>query len=144
MVQVIGPDVRAAREFAIPALIVIIAGVQRLMQIAHQMQQELERHAPFRFRGLGILELDVELIDLVDDAILGGPERGGHSRGKRAPTVAGAGHVHAFDLEIDEVPIPGAEIPTLARVAVRVAELVRPGGFVRHVALDQTGVIVPQ
>jgi hypothetical protein len=123
---------------------VIVARVQRLVQIAHQVQQELERHEPLFFRGLEILELRVELVDFVDDAVLGRSGRGRYSRGERLPAVAGAGRVHALDLEIDEVPIPRTEIPALARIAVRVAELVGPRGFVRHVALDQTGVIVAQ
>ena len=52
VMQVVEPDARAAHELAIAALIVIIARVQRLVQVAHQVQQELQRDAPLRFRSV--------------------------------------------------------------------------------------------
>ena len=75
----------AARELAIPALIVIVARVQRLVQVADQVQQELKRDAAAPLAGRGILELGVELLDLVDHAVVGRAlPRPALPRGRRA------------------------------------------------------------
>jgi hypothetical protein len=44
---------------------VVVSGVQRLVKIANEMEQELEGEQPFLKIGLGVLHLGKELIDLV-------------------------------------------------------------------------------
>ena len=62
----------------------VIGGVERLVQVADEVQQELERQEPLgRTRGR-VAELGRELIDLVDHAgrwrPLGGRDPGGERR----------------------------------------------------------------
>ena len=55
-------------KFLVPASVVIVGCVERLMQITDKVQKELERQELLGGAGGRIAELDRELIDLVHDA----------------------------------------------------------------------------
>ena len=48
----------------------VVGRVERLVQIAGEVQQRLERENTLRFGGVGIGEFGGELSDLVEDTVL--------------------------------------------------------------------------
>src|SRR5689334_10172858 len=70
MVEFSGSEALGRDGFVIATRVMIIGGMQRLVYVAHKMQQKLQRHDPFcRMRGR-VGELGRELVDLVNDAIV--------------------------------------------------------------------------
>jgi hypothetical protein len=67
-------------KFLVPAGVVVIGGVERLMQVADEVQKELEREKLLGGTCGRIAELGGELIDLVHDADSWRPFGGWNSR----------------------------------------------------------------
>jgi len=105
--------------------IVVVAGMQRLMQVTHEVQQELQcDEALGSVRGR-ILQLGRELIDLIHHAIVG-------DAGKCRSPVQGrlvVARLHQVrgtrDLEIHEVPEVGLVVVGRAVLPI----VVGPGGL---------------
>lgn len=57
-------------EDVVAASVVVVGRVERLVQIAGEVQQRLERENTLRFGGVGIGEFGGELSDLVEDTVL--------------------------------------------------------------------------
>src|SRR4051812_41633043 len=98
--------------------------MERLMQIADEMQEKFERYdLLFRVSGRAC-QLVRKLLDLVDDAVFFGAKRGRGARrhGRMAETCLI--EVRVGDLDVDEVP-PACLLA--GAIPVRVTILVRPG-----------------
>ena len=52
----------------VATLVVIVAGMQRLVSIAHEMQQELQRQAALVGIGTRVLQFRAEGVDPIDHA----------------------------------------------------------------------------
>ena len=64
---------RGGRSLVVAAAIVIVRRVQRLVHIANQVQQKLQRDDAFRWVGRRAGQFRREFIDLVDHAVCAGP-----------------------------------------------------------------------
>ncbi len=124
----------------VAALVMVIGGMQRLMQVAEQMQQELQREQSFVRVGSRRGEFPFELLELVEDAILRGARRGRSCRRRLRRT--GDRRVGGIDLEVHVVPGAGAAIMALIGAAIGVAELVRPGGLGGDGVIDGERAVV--
>ena len=76
MMQIVGRDTRSGDDFQIPAPVMIVTRVQRLMNVADEVQKKLEREQPFLLARVGVREFRGEFIDFIDHAVFGGTERG--------------------------------------------------------------------
>ena len=119
----------------------VVRGVQRLVHIADQVQQKLERDRPFR-RGPRIAQLRHERLDAVDDAGLCRTEACRH--GTRRMAGAGRRQIRVVQLGVDEVPRAGEAIPLLRGMTIAVAILVRPGRAAGDIGLSQRVGVVAQ
>src|SRR5580704_1784005 len=101
------------------APVVMIGGVQRLMEIADEMNQKLEREQALGGRRGGAFELDGKFVDFVHHAILR------RSRARQLPcrqcrkSEAGILEIRMIDLDVHKMPG--------RRLAMRAAILVGPG-----------------
>jgi hypothetical protein len=107
--------------------------MKRLVQVAHEVQQEFQRDDPL----LGVCcrtgEFRRELLDLVDDTIARRPVRcrgGGRNRGVVETRLI---EVRAVKLYIDEMPLARAVVSGLRGIPVGVPVLVSPGGLGRDI-----------
>src|SRR5581483_4420277 len=101
--------------------------VKRLVQVADEMQKELEREQFFRSGRREAAQLGGELLDLVDDARPGRTGARGFSRRQFRMSLAGGLEVAVGELDVDEVPVARGLVANFGRLAVGVAILVRPG-----------------
>src|SRR3954467_13956156 len=99
---------------AAAALVAAVDRVERIVQIADQVQQELQRGYPLPLRGVGIFQLRVELVDFVDDTILLGAAARRVPFRKRVAAEAGAGEVRAVGFEPRHMPASGGDAGLIA------------------------------
>src|SRR5262252_6011905 len=93
----------------IAASVVVVGGMQRLVQVSDEVEQELERHKALLRVGARFGKLSGELLDLIEDACW----RTVRCKGvRRQRWAAGASTVDVgiVDLNIDEVPISGLTV----------------------------------
>ena len=105
------PGAAAAEIDAVAALVVIVGKVQRLVQVAGEVQHELEGEDPVRRRRVLRRQLRREQGEPAGQAVIIG--------------AGGVRRVGAVDLDVGEVPG--------RRLAMAVAPHVRPGGAGGHV-----------
>ena len=102
------------------------------MQVADKVKQKLERQQALRRKRARGVQFGLELLDLVDDAVLSGAGAREAAGGREAE--AGARQVRLRQLDVGEVP--------LSRLAVAcAAKCVGPGRLRRHV-MGREGVDV--
>lgn len=77
------------------------------MDIADQMQDELQRDEPLAWRGRRVAQFGGKFLDLADDAVLGGALAGGLASQIR-PAEAVGGRIRMVDVQVDEVPVISA------------------------------------
>jgi len=104
----------------------IVGCVERLMQVADQVQKELERQKLLGRAGGRIVELGRELNDLVHYAGSRRPFGSWDPEGQRRVAETGRGRIRFREFNIHEVPPPCRFIAGLGRVAIAVPILVRP------------------
>ena len=97
----------------------MIGGVQRLVQIADEMNQEFQRQQPFRRRRAQTAELRAELFDLVHHAVLSGTLARDLIDRQHRKSIASALQLRMVDFDVDKVPGGGFAMP--------IAILVGPG-----------------
>src|SRR5208283_3482660 len=141
MVQIVLGDAGRNRDLAVAAPVVIVARVQRLVHIANEMQQELQRETPLPLTRAGILKLGGEFVDLVDHAVLRGPFRGIGPRRDLRLTEAGAADVGSRQFEIHEMPAARLHVADPGGVPIGITVLVRPGRLMRDVPCGQPGLV---
>jgi len=61
----------SGNDYGVAALVVIVRGVKRLVQIAYEVQEELQRKEALSGTRPRRLQLGRKLVDLVDRAIIG-------------------------------------------------------------------------
>jgi hypothetical protein len=128
----------ACDELLVPAGIVVVGGVQRLMQVANKVEKELQSQEPLGIAGGGIAELGRELIDLVDHAGLRRAFRSRDARRKRRMAKTRCGKIRLRQFDVHEVPPPCRFVTDLSRVAVAVAIDVGPCRLARDVVAGQS------
>ena len=96
---------RAREALGVAAPVRVVGRVQRLVQVADQMQQELERGKPLCNRLRGIGQFSAELVDLVDHASVGDARERRATRRVCRVAEARAVLVFAGKLDVDEVPL---------------------------------------
>lgn len=116
---------RAAKRDAdtVAAAVLMIGGVQRLVHIADEVEDELEGEPAFGVRRCGVAEFAGELFDLGDYAVLCRPLAGDARPGWKAEACRF--ETAAFQLDVREMPGGGE--------AVGSAPHIRPCGACRHV-----------
>lgn len=102
--------------------------VHRLMNIADQMQHELQRAQSLLLRRRRVGQHLAKLNQLVDDAHRIRTQRCGHRRIRRLTPETGLPDVGAASIEIDEVPLPrhAMHITRRVDVCVRITVTVSP------------------
>jgi hypothetical protein len=70
VVEIAGSESISDDAFSISTGIVIVGGMERLVQVAHQVQHEFPRDEPFFWIGAGVGKFGRELLGLIDDASL--------------------------------------------------------------------------
>ncbi len=113
--------------FAVAAFVVRIAGMQGLVHIAHQVQQELQRQPLLLLRRARIPQLGGEFADLVHDTVAGRTARSRRARGHRRLPEARRDQVRRVELEVDVMPVARpVVVHRAAGVAIGIAEFVGP------------------
>src|SRR3954470_19239441 len=98
--------------------------MERLMQIADEMQKKFERHnLLFRVSGWAC-QLVRKLLNLVDDAVISGAKGGQGPRWHGWMAETCLIKIRSVDLDVHEVPLT---CPRACTILVCVTELVRPG-----------------
>src|SRR5438552_71605 len=96
----------SCHELLVPAGVVIVGCMERLMQVADEVQKELERQELLGGSGGRIAELGCELVDLVNDAGSWRSSGGWRSRREGRMAETGRRKVRLDELDIDKVPLP--------------------------------------
>jgi hypothetical protein len=103
--------------------VIVVRAVQWLMQVADEVEEKLQRHDLFFVISGGICQLGGELIDLVNDTVVGRTVRGHGARRDGRMIETGRIEVRSGDLDVDEVPLSRLQ----SRAAdIGVSKLVRP------------------
>src|SRR5215470_18835638 len=106
MMEIARLESSGGHPLTVAAAIVVVGSVQRLVNIAHEVQQKLESNDLFLLVGSRVRQFCGELLNLVDDAIVGGAVRGRGAGRDGRMTEAGHIEVRRCDLNIDEMPLP--------------------------------------
>jgi hypothetical protein len=108
--------------------------MERLMKVADQVKEELQRDDALFGIGRRAGEFRRELLDLVDDAILSRPIRGDGASRNRPMTKVGSVKIGMADLDIDEMPLTGLRPRP---VPICIAEFVGSGWLAGDVVRGQ-------
>src|SRR5215470_2887034 len=90
----------------IATTVVVVGGMQRLVQVSDEVEQELERHKTLLRVGARLGKFSGELLDLVEDACWRTVRCNGVRR-QRWSAGTSTADIGIVDLDIDEVPIRG-------------------------------------
>src|SRR6202047_5365049 len=113
----------------VAAAVAIVRRMQGLMEVADQVQQELQRQPPFvRSRGRAP-QLTEELVDFVEDAVGRGTFGCLAAHGARPMAEARSSECGPVECDVDVVPLARLEIMLLSGIAILVSKFVRPGCF---------------
>jgi hypothetical protein len=126
MVEVSGPKSGRRDALVIAATIIVVRGVEGLVQVTDKMKQALERHDPLFRTCRRTGQFRREGLHLIDNAIPRGTPGGRDVGWHRWMAKAGLIEIRRADFDVDEVPLPRV-LPRVARVAQLVG-LGRRGG----------------
>jgi hypothetical protein len=105
---------------------VVVGGVKWLVQIADEVEKELQRQEVLGSAGGRIAELGRELIDLVNHAGLRRAFRSRYARRKRRMAETRCDKIGLREFDVHEVPAPCCLVADPGRVAVAVPILIGP------------------
>jgi hypothetical protein len=83
----------------------IVAGMQRLVDVTDEVQQKLQRESSLRITGRRALEFCCEFIELVDDAVIGGPQGRESFFGQVRPPMTSGLQIRTVEFQIHEMPV---------------------------------------
>ena len=111
---------------------------QRVVHIGDQVQQKLQGREPLARHRVGVLQLLLELLDLVDDAIVARSAARGISRGKRRAPITGGREFGAVRPQPHRMPVGARDAGLLALVAQHIG----PGRLAGDVVFGEAFALV--
>ena len=132
---------RGGDKLLVSAGIVVVGCVEGLVQVANEVQQELQRHEVLGRDGGRIAELGRELIDLVNHAGLRRAFRCRNPWRERRMAETSRDKIRLRQFDIHKVPPPCRFVPDLGPVAIAVPILVGPCRLAGDVVCGQSGSV---
>jgi hypothetical protein len=116
--QVTGPESVRDDPLSISTGIVIVGGMKGLMEVAYQMEDELQGYQSFFGISARVGKLGGKLPDLINDASLRRAIRGDRPGWQRRVPEASGVEVRVGKLDIDKVPVAGLLVMLAAAVSI--------------------------